>query len=586
MKTYHLLLTTLTCTLSVSFFSLYPEKQKVSPQKRSAHLAFHDNDEDLYQNSFDIPISITTDSPTEHKDAETIDDTNENESTISREVAITIEPADIISLLLDSKVLPLLQEDFFKKTNRTNTQSLLDYPHLGNQLYNSTTKQITGCDIFFNQTSKGYFTKNSPALSSYLNLTGETLINRIECCLESVEGLFSSKIDAAKILGLFKNIALQQRRLGGMFYHVHRHTKFISRFKIPFYYLENNLFLTNSERIAVATEFGDTTQKEQAEFRKNYFVSDKVGFGDCRFILEYPLLVESDLHANIGGYITLPTAFAVKKGMLGSSFAKPKTIPPLTIFETLFDLALDPSLATAQEEAFNIVKNLLLDSFNRAASNLLDTPLGNGGHVGLGLFAHSCIPMSTFIKRQGATQVHMVSRLSAEYLFPSREKLFYIHKNKLKDIDLDTFKPDTHTPDPAKAAADLKFIEQELIHRFFLAAYNTRVKPGIIFHGNNTFRYQGRRWGWDIGTDTWIQTKDTLSTITIPSCPNVLSLADIDKKKSEPFFAYRGKVCGGINYCVTNPTNKLNISLNLDTTLFNSGIGKDFVLFFKIECHH
>lgn len=439
--------------------------------------------------------------------------------------------------------------------------------------------------------SKGFFTKHSPALSSFINLTDETLLDRIQCCLKNINLLFptaATTLDVAKIMGLFKDIAFQQRTLGLFLYQTWRFDKIWVRFKMPFLYKVNNFFLTPEERRAIALEFGNATAKEEAELRKKYFISDKLGFGDSRIEFEAPSITSGDVRLNLGSYVTLPTAFTVAKGLMGSSFEKPSTLPSLKLFDSLSKLANEfaqnPANTLPQEKAFELLRNFVLDGFNRIASNILDTPLGNRGHVGIGLFAHSDIPMSSFIHSRRVHDIHMLSKLSVEYLFPAYEKRFYISKNRMQPLPENYF--DNPDKDPVKAAHDFKLIQEELINRFFLAAYETRVQPGIIFHWTNTWYHQGRWWGWHAGIDTWVQSKDKLSHLCIPSCKDVIPSHLIDKTKSQPFSAYRGRLYGGINYRITNPTNILNFSLSLDSTVFNSGIGKDFVLLFKIESHY
>ena len=52
---------------------------------------------------------------------------------------------------------------------------------------------------------------------------------------------------------------------------------------------------------------------------------------------------------------------------------------------------------------------------------ILETPMGNGGHFGLGVFARNRSPLTSFIKQDWARRVVMRSFISLEYLFPATE---------------------------------------------------------------------------------------------------------------------------------------------------------------------
>ncbi len=503
--------------------------------------------------------------------------------------SITISPHIIVELLVRAGMLDILKEDLFLHTNTTNRRNLLDEVLIGRQLTRANKKRYIGCDVFYNQMSKGFFTKESTSLNSYINVNGQSLINRIQCCLEKIRDLFGDhpflKIDAAKILNLFCDIKLQERQCGLFFSYAHSHRDFIARIKMPFYYFERNLYLDQKERDAITEQFGQATPEETARLRKLYFVSDKCGFGDLRLEIEKEIKLYHEGNAHIGIYTSIPTAFAVHKGFLGSSFAKPSTVPDLLLFEKLFNIVTESSTITnPEQEAFNIIKDFALDSAKRAAAALLDTNLGNNGHLGIGLFGNTAHPLQTFINREWATPFTLINKISAEYLFPAKEKRFFIHKKNPTDIENHNFNnPDQ---DSTKAETDLRFIEQQVVNTFFMVAYDTWVQPGIIFHGNHRLCYQGTTWGWLIGLDNWLQTKGVLGDPTIPQCQLVIPKTEIDLKKAKPFLAFRSNALTSLNYRVAKPTWTLDISCGFDGSLWSSGIGKNFTLLFKIESHY
>jgi len=503
--------------------------------------------------------------------------------------SFSINPLFAVEFLKRAGIPDLLKEALIEHTNSPNGQSLQDRPLIGRQFTRTNKKRITGWDFFYNQMSRGFFTKKSTSLNSYININGASLINRIQCCLEKVRDLFgnhpSLKIDAEKILNLFCDIKLQERQCGLFFSHAHSYRDFIARIKVPFYYFERNLYLDHQEREAIAEQFGQATPEETARFRKLYFVSDKCGFGDLRIELEKSLQLHHEGNAHIGIYSTIPTAFALHKGFLGSSFNKPSTLPDLLLFEKLFEIVNESStIGNPERKALDIVKNFALDSAKRVAAALLDTELGNNGHLGIGLFGNTAHPLQTFISREWAAPFTLINKVSAEYLFPAKEKRFFIRKKNPADIQNHNFtNPDQN---PVKATADLRFIEQQVVNTFFMVAYDTWVQPGIIFHGNHRLCYQGNTWGGQLGIDNWLQTKGALGDATIPQSCHTIPKTEIDFNKAKPFLAFRSNALASFNYQIVKPTWILDISCGIDGSLWSSGIGKDFTLLFKIESHY
>lgn len=494
---------------------------------------------------------------------------------------------DILKFLLDANALEILQQDLFLKTTQLNTRSLLDMPMLGALQSCRTNKRIFNADFFYNQTTRGNFTRTSTDLESYLALSSVTLIDKIQQSIAMLKDLFpTAQIDVQRIFALFKNMTTQQRRLGLMFAYTHQHKNLIGRVITPFYYLERNLFLTPAQQAAVEDEFGAGDPQEAADFQKKYFISDKVGFGDTRLEIEGPAMRSNLVHFNVGGHLTIPTAFTIEKGMMGSSFTRPCTLPTFD-FEQLFELAenaingTEQQMQDAQEQGIDILRTLLLDALDRFSGNLIDTKLGNDGHLGVGLFYRSHAHLSGLIKRQWAEKVHFFSKVSLEYLFPAIEKRYFIKKNNPEAFAARDFR------DTDQSLPNLEFLGEELINKFYLIALNTRVQPGVIIHTNNKLCYQGVQWGVHIGTDFWLQTRAHLSKIKEPSkefhTGPPITIESLDKRKAKPFFAYQSKLFAGVTCQIERPQARWFTSLNVDSTLFNSGIGQDYTIAIKVE---
>ena len=91
--------------------------------------------------------------------------------------------------------------------------------------------------------------------------------------------------------------------------------------------------------------------------------------------------------------------------------------------------------------------------------------------------------------------------------------------------------------------------------------------------------HQGKRWGFNIGTDFWIQDKEKFRSVDAPQ----KALAQIDIAKAIPPVAYQGKIFGSIVFKIERPQRIWFITLNADGTASNQGLGEDYGISLNIE---
>ena len=125
---------------------------------------------------------------------------------------------------------------------------------------------------------------------------------------------------------------------------------------------------------------------------------------------------KDNLCAKIGVQSTLPIAFPFKNGMLGSFFNE-KLVRPRINLQELITLNLNKNPKN-DAEFKEIMKNFALDSANWLSAMVLESPLGNSGHFGLGCFIE---PQAKFAKG-----VMVKALASVEYLFPAKENRFFL----------------------------------------------------------------------------------------------------------------------------------------------------------------
>ncbi len=362
-----------------------------------------------------------------------------------------------------------------------------------------------------------------------------------------------------------------QERQGGFMFHLMkewRNTTF--RLLTPIFYYERNFFLTDEEREAVEAEFGALEEDEQEAFQKAHFISDRGGIGDTRIEIDWDAIQRPSFSLRAGGQITIPTAFTWIKRLKGSTFPKPSTFP-IFDFDELFELAEQQTEENTQK-AFTLISDFMLGSLDRLAANLLDTKLGNNGHLGIGAYIRGKTKLSSFIKAPWAQRITFTNRISVEFLAPANEKRFFINKINEKEFE-------RNFEDNDKSVENLTFLEQKFIEKFFLRAFDTKIRPGIIFRWTSKAHYQGRKWGWNLGSDLWVQDKETFRSIK--TSDKILNQINITKAKAP--LARQHKIFGSIVYKFNRPRRTWFISLNGDGTYSNRGIGSSFALSLNVE---
>lgn len=487
-------------------------------------------------------------------------------------ISRAINPVTIMTILNALNVPTILQEPLFLHTNILNKRSLLDQPIFEPDRAEFPGKFVVGTSAFARKTERSNFTRGSDKLESYIALSQASLIAKLEDTIQRVNQFSSGfDIDIAKIFSLFENMTVQERQVGFMVHVMKRWRYTTLRVMMPIYYLESNFSLTKKEEDAVARELGARDPEEEERSRKAHFISDKIGFGDTRIELDRRILKRPSFTLRCGVLATVPTAWTWGGGFLGSSFAKPSTLPNFEL-EAIFNAIENPG-TESEKEAINVIKELLLDAFDRVAADLIDVPLGNNRHLGLGIYTRGKTPLSAYLNTSFAERIKFANRISIELFFPATEKRFYI--NKIDEVGFGNH----NFQDTDLAAENVQFLKEQAISRLFLRAFDTRIIPGVIFRWSSGAYYKGERFGFNLGTDFWLQNKPQLSSISVSQ----KTLHQIDIPKAKPPVAQQSKIFGGL--LCKHKTNRSTwiFSVNADASLNTKGLGQDYSLSFNFE---
>ncbi len=508
----------------------------------------------------------------------------------------------ILGLIEDAGGFALLDQDFYRRTNPFVQRSLLDLPLWEIHGCQDPEQWIVGGHIFWNQMDRSVFVCKSSSISSYLDLKQKTLFNALDNLDPELKDLFplaslidplSDTSDFDSILKLFRDFTVTQRRLGAMFHMWHQWDRAEIKALLPFYYIERNLFATAPETRAIEEQFGAIDPDEFKLFSKNHGTSDKVGFGDLRFEADYAAYYSDTFAFRLGAFVTLPIAFAVSKGIKGSSFRDDLCQPTLDLQE-LFDLAfkdgdfIDPTVSSDEQQALkealigDVCKNkngFLLGALDRLNAILLDTPLGNGGHVGLGLMIRSRTSLRALLDDYEWTErISWNNRISIEYLTPATETRFFIRRNSPSDFT----DRDFNSKNELVQKDNLIFLQNEIVDKFYPYAIRTTVQPGPIFHWLSRWCINGDVWDINIGSDFWLQGGESFNKL---HCVDKSLLRRLDICNAKNSFAYQFKTMGSLGWKFLRPTYALFFSLNAEGTSWNKTIGDDWAVSLNIEAN-
>ncbi|NBP01824.1 MAG: hypothetical protein EBU90_17145, partial [Proteobacteria bacterium] len=465
-----------------------------------------------------------------------------------------LTPDDSLSLIKQFSIHRYLNDPFYRFTTPIKSRSYFDLECLQFQ-NNSHNNYIFS--PFFTQTSRAVLGSNDKKhLKDYLSAIS---------FLDSIDNNMFTGFDLPLALSVFKNIKVQDRQLGIMFQKSATVQNWNLSFLWPFLYQERNFFL-NKQEIKTLEKLGLNT--DDFSFAQDHLISDKIGFGDLRIQIEKNILSSYRNQLNIGFGITLPLAFSMIKGCIGSHFNKNKSNP---IFHLQKDFLgyFDPGVQNPNDPNNLIIaanaKTLGLQALDRFSALLLEAPLGNDRHLGL----------LTFLKHifYIRSDVFVSSKINFELLLPSVENRFFNtrpDKTYLAEFEAMS-QDDVDALDEAGAAPFIDSFSSILMNSIFPSSYHTRVFPGVSIQSTNQLTFERINWNFHLGTDNWYRSKEKIGKIW--ASDELLSQLDI--KAGTIGHAYQSRVFTKIER-VHQEGAFFDWNVFASTSLLSYGIGDSF----------
>lgn len=452
----------------------------------------------------------------------------------------------------------ILRNDLYLYTHPFNQRSLLDMPQYYFAAYRDWLRlpsqpwQMT-FQFFYNQTHGQFFTQTSDIINSYLAISNPNF----------TQGLneLSFDINLLRVFEILGGAQVYQYRVGVMMDYQYLTNHWWIQWRIPVEYMVRHFNLTQLEQddLRIALAQSEDPQSE-TDFARRHLIADRAGLGDLRLDIGYKFVDDHMCTVYSGLEATLPFAWAFKKGPYGNHFKKNAPIPQLDLINLL-------NLATSDlGQAQYIGTEFLLASLDRLSRILLETGLGNNGHVGVGWFCLSDMQVSS--------KLHFKTRGAIEYLIPAVERRFYIEKKDLAEFD-------AIAQDPlANCEQSLRFLEKQLINTLFPQGYNTRIWPGLLVKITTALAADmGERSKLTLGYDLWYQQRESLGSIHALA----QQVKRLRKSLARTPQAFQSKFFAGWSYAMHGGRFDWSLAFWGDVSFISSGIGRDFNLGLSFE---
>lgn len=421
----------------------------------------------------------------------------------------------------------LLKTPLYLRTNPIMRVPLLDLPMF--QKFVNYHKPGNQFEVFpfYTQTYEENFYKNHTHIDSYIDLRNPNFMSTLDAAVTPL-GL---DINIPQILPLFYNLKLQERRTGFMPQYIKNFDTWSFLVRVPVYYQEHNLYLTPEEQEAINNNplFQQSAGEDYMQFARQHLICDALGVGDTRLMFEFFVYDHPTYQWGCGLRLTLPTGFTFKKGLYGSAFPKDKAAPNLDISDIVTTEFLETGQLTSQQtqEVVNFSESVL----DRLSTILLNQPMGNGHHLGIGIFSHAHMRFSSWISLGSLTQI--------EILMPcGTSRFFYLGPDIAAYNAFDWSEAGQNTQIPEK----LKYFNTQLQKKFFPPLYSCMVFPGLILQNTTALLFEGEFWNKTIGSDLWFQTPEHVWDVQVPA--QAAPFLDVDKSKMGG--GYQAKIWGSL----------------------------------------
>ncbi|MCX5923991.1 MAG: hypothetical protein NTZ68_01000 [Candidatus Dependentiae bacterium] len=483
------------------------------------------------------------------------------------------EPGEALSwivLLTITEAAKLFNQDFYKKTSIPVARNLINYPDFLLCTYQDPSEKQLTTHVFYNISSKKAFTQDLDTdiqrvvgnrIGSYLNIENKEFTELIKRILNnlpvSLDPLRNIKLP--NLLRVIGDARLEERRMG-LFWHYYQQMSPDTYFecKLPFLWMERNLNFTREEKQQISEQlssFTGTCVNEQA-FAEKHLIMDALGTGTLELSVCTKIFERPSWGFGGGACLYLPTDYHFATGLYGTYFQPKDQQPLLDLCDLVKVSTLPPELNPDYEK---ILSDYGLAALDHLSSALLQCPLGYDKHLGAGLKLNPYWHIRDDLQYKG--------QYILEFFLAQDEKRFFVEN--LPKIPFSKSFADSTLPGEEK----LLMFEEELTRWLFPRVFTTKVLPGIIFNSTTALQKTYRRWDFTAGYNAWYRGNEAYVEINAPA--EIVKNLNIPKSLTPSAWAV--KLFGKLHRDFHGSRHDVSFSLFGDATLFNQGIGNDFI---------
>ncbi len=474
-------------------------------------------------------------------------------------------PKDVtLSTLTSLNIQNVLKTELYQRTHAPIRRNPIDLPILQILSLSYDDQKTLMVTPFISTIWKQNYTDTSSSIDSYINL-------KLQDVMEVLDANEFTTISMPEVLELFTPLKMQEHTAGFMFQGIATSDRMAYTFSTPIYYTLDNFYLTADEQTRISNyPLFSQFNGDIIDFARHHLTSDRLGLGDTLLTAEYLLRETYSSSQSIGATLTVPTAFAFKKGLFGHHFnlnAKPHA---LDLYSDLIDPYLEDvangsnaNTATIQENA----ELFGLSALDRLSTMLLERNMGNNYHWALGTIYRSTIHFNDYIS--------LISKMNFEVKTPSVCKRFFLVE--ATEADFNQFDWEDNA---IQVNEKIDFLNMQFKNVTFPIMYYATVFPGVLFHSTSCLKRHMApgRWEPSIGFDSWFHSAEHFLNIKAPD----YQLARINKDKARRTRAWSSSVWIGIDKVALPPSN-WSFYWKGYVSMLNAGFGDSYGLSFTFE---